>query len=54
MQITNKKDCSKYADVICKYELYEDEVLNKHFNKIVFYNGSSIITDYNQLFTVNE
>ena len=54
MKITNYKKCTKYADVMCKYSLVEDKTLNKYKNKIVIYNGSLLITDYNQVFNVSE
>ena len=52
MSITNQKDCSKYADVKCEYEMQEDVDLEKYKDRIIMYNGSSIITDYKQMFTI--
>lgn len=54
MKITNQKECSKYADVICKYELEEDEVIAKYKDRIVVYNGSLLITDYHQMFNIGQ
>lgn len=53
MKITNK-DCLKYADVNCVYKLEEDTVLGKYIDRIVIFNGNYLITDYRQVFTVNE
>ena len=52
-EITNK-DCLKYADVNCVYKLEEDTVLGKYIDRIVIFNGNYLITDYRQVFTVNE
>lgn len=54
MRISNYKKCSKYADIICKYSIVDDKTLNKYKDRIIIYNGSSLITDYNQVFNVGE
>ena len=50
MKITNIKECSKYADVACKYEMAEDEDLTKAMNRIIAYNGGTLITTYGKIF----
>lgn len=50
MKITNIKECSKYADVACKYEMAEDEDLTKAMNRILAYNGGTLITTYGKIF----
>jgi len=52
MRITNKKECTKYADVNCDYVMEEDETLNKYIDKIIAFNGGYLITDYKQGFTL--
>ncbi|MBQ9018993.1 MAG: hypothetical protein IJ097_01610 [Bacilli bacterium] len=54
MKITNYEDCSKYVDVSCKYEMMEDSVFEKYKDRIIAYNGNILITDYKQIFTVNQ
>ena len=45
MKITNQKECSKYADVDCQYELQEDPIFETYRDRILVYNGSLLITD---------
>lgn len=52
MQKTNAKECLKYADVKCIYEMSEDTKLGEYFDRIIAYNGSTIITDYKQVFNL--
>ena len=52
MRITNSEECSKYADVECKYQMQEDPLFDEYKERILMYNGSSLLTDYKQLFTV--
>ena len=52
MQKVNKKECLKYADVKCIYEMSEDAELEEYLDKIIVYNGSTIITDYKQVFSL--
>lgn len=54
MQITNEEECSKYADVSCKYKLKKDKTLTKHYDYIMAYNGSTLITTYGKTFGVNK
>lgn len=54
MQITNEKECTKYADVECKYKLKKDETLTKYYkNKIVYYGPNLLITTYGKEFTIS-
>ena len=53
MKITNE-ECKKYADVICNYSMLKDEVLEKYENRIIAFNGRVLITDYKQIFNINE
>ena len=52
MHITNK-ECTKYADVTCVFALEEDEIFIDYKERILAFNGSMILTDYNQIFTIN-
>ena len=52
MKITNAEKCKKYADVACKYELQEDEVFETYKDKILTFNGSTLITTYGKTFSV--
>lgn len=49
---TNEEECSKYADVECKYQLSEDTILTKYQDKVFGYNGSLLITTYGKQFSV--
>lgn len=51
MKATNREECSKYADVSCKYEMAQDEALGTYYDKILGYNGSLLITTYGKEFT---
>jgi hypothetical protein len=53
MKITNYDKCSKYVDIDCKYNLEEDTTFNKYKDRIIAFNGSVLITDYKQIFTVS-
>ena len=53
MKATNLSECSKYLDIPCKYELMEDEVLFKYKDRIIAYNGTTVITDYKRYFTLS-
>lgn len=50
MRVTNSKECSKYADVACKYEMTEDADLTKVMDKVLAFNGSTLITTYGKIF----
>lgn len=51
-KITNYEECSKYADIECNFEMVEDTALEEYKDRIVTYNGSTLITDYQLMFTV--
>ncbi len=54
MKITNFDKCSKYVDIDCKYSMKKDDVFKKYKDRIIAYNGSILITDYKQVFTVQK
>lgn len=51
MKASNEKQCSKYADIPCQYTMLESEEYINYKDKVVAYNGSTLITDYGQVFT---
>ncbi len=54
MQKTNEEECTKYADVACKYTMKKDETLTKYYKtepKILYYGPSILITTYKKEFT---
>lgn len=54
MKVTNEEECSKYADVSCKYKLKKDETLTKYYkDKILYYGNGILITTYKKEFTIN-
>ncbi len=53
MKITNATECNKYADIECKYEMQEDPIFVKYKDRIISYNGSTLITDYKIVFSVS-
>lgn len=52
MRITNLDTCSKYADVKCEFAMQEDPIFEKYKDRIITYNGSTLITDYKRMFAV--
>ena len=52
MKATNYDECSKYADIPCNYSMVESSVLEENAQYIIAYNGSTIITNYNKVFSV--
>ena len=52
MHITNQ-ECTKYADINCVFALKKDEMFNEYKERILAFNGSMLLTDYNQLFTLS-
>lgn len=52
MLMTNKDKCTKYADITCNYQMQEDTQLEEFRDRIIAFNGSTIITDYKQIFTL--
>ena len=54
MKKTNEEECTKYADVECKYKMQKDETLTKYYKeepKILYYGPSILITTYQKEFT---
>ena len=51
MKASNYKECSKYADIQCEYVMQESEEYYKYKDRMVAYNGSTLITDYGLTFT---
>ena len=50
MKASNEKECTKYADVPCQYTMLESEEYLNYKDKVVAFNGSTLITDYRQVF----
>ena len=40
------------VDIECEYEFDEDTTLTKYYDRIMAYNGSTLITDYLKVFRV--
>ena len=53
MQPINEEECTKYADVTCKYKMKHDETLTEYYNnnKIIYYGSNLILTDYGKHFS---
>ena len=51
MKASNEKECSKYADIKCNYTMSESEEYVNYRDRVVAYNGSTLITDYRMVFT---
>ena len=51
--IENREECSKYADVSCKFKMMQDETFMKYKDRIIVFNGNFLLTDYKQTFTVS-
>ena len=52
MRVSNAEKCNKYADVVCKYKLQEDEIFQEYGDRVIFFNGSMLITNYGKKFGV--
>lgn len=52
LRASNKEQCEKYADVECIYKMQEDEAFINHREKILTFNGTTLITTYGKIFTV--
>lgn len=52
MKITNREECSTYADVKCEYKMSLDEGLTEHRIDILAFSGSFLITTYGKEFSV--
>ncbi len=51
-KVTNSAECNKYVDVPCQGSLQNDTVLNEYKDRIIAFNGTTIITDYGRVFNV--
>ena len=54
MKATNEKECSKFADIACQYTMQESEEYANYKDRIIAYNGFTLITDYKQVFTAGK
>lgn len=52
LRASNAKECSKYADIPCNYTMVESEEYVNYKDRVVAYNGNTLITDYGSVFTV--
>ena len=52
VRIINSDECSKYADIQCKYKLEEDKAYLEFKDRVIAYNGNFLMTDYKQTFVV--
>lgn len=50
MKAVNQKECSKYVDIACEYEMQLDEGLTEHRDKIFGFSGTYLITTYGKQF----
>ncbi len=50
---SNSEECSKYADIQCHYEMRQDTDLYQYMDKVIAYNGSTIITSYGSIFSLS-
>ena len=53
MMVQNPEDC-QYPDIPCDYQMEEDELFNKYGNRIIVFNGSTLITDYKKVFSLQK
>lgn len=51
MKQTNHDECTKYADIECNYIMEEDSIFEKYNDRILIFNGMTLITDYKKVFT---
>lgn len=51
-RVTNSDECTKYADIKCTYAISEAESFTEYRDRIIAFNGSTLITDYKKVFTV--
>ncbi len=55
MQATNEEECTKYADIACKYKLKKDTTKTKYYKeepKLLYFGPNMIITTYGKEFTL--
>lgn len=50
MVAQNRDTCTKYADIQCEYRMVLDEGLTEHYDKILGFSGSLLITTYGKEF----
>lgn len=49
-KVKNAEKCNTYVDVPCVYEIDKDVVLNQYKDRIIGFNGVTLITDYGRVF----
>ncbi len=54
MRIKNFDECNKYADIPCQFEMQKDETYTTYKDKIITYNGTTLITTYGKMFSVEK
>ncbi len=52
LRMTNADQCTKYADIRCEFQMQEDPIFEQYKDRIIVYNGSTLITDYGKMFGV--
>ncbi len=53
MKATNADECSKFADVPCDYQIMESPFFEEYKDYVFVYNGSTVITTYQKIFSVS-
>ena len=54
MTAENGAECTKYADVECKYAIRESESYTEYKDYYLGFNGYTVITTYGRIFSVNK
>ncbi len=49
-KVKNPEKCNTYVDVPCIYDIDKDVVLNQYKDRIIGFNGVTLITDYGRVF----
>ena len=49
-KVKNAEKCNTYVDIPCQYDLDKDVVLNQYKDRIIGFNGVTLITDYGRVF----
>ena len=52
LMITNSDKCKKYADIPCRFKMKKDPIFDEYRENIIMFNGSSLLTNYKQMFTI--
>jgi len=52
MRMKNPEECLKFADIECQFEMREDPIFEEYKDRIISFNGATLITDYKMMFTV--